>query len=42
VAANSGGIDIGALLGNIAGGGVGGALLTIVVGLLKRALTSRA
>lgn len=32
------GLDIGALLGNIAGSGVGGALLTAAVGFLKNML----
>jgi hypothetical protein len=31
------GLDIGSLLGNIAGSGVGGALLTYIVGLIKNA-----
>jgi NhaP-type Na+/H+ or K+/H+ antiporter len=42
VAANPGALTIGTLVGDIAGGAVGGALLAFVLGLLKRALTARA
>jgi hypothetical protein len=31
-------MDIGALLGNAAGGGIGGLVLTIIVGLIKNQL----
>jgi len=31
----SGGLDIGSLIGNVAGGGIGGAALTVISGLIK-------
>jgi hypothetical protein len=31
-----GGFDIGSLIGNVAGGGVGGAILMIIVGAIKQ------
>jgi hypothetical protein len=34
-AASSGGIDMSSILGNVAGGGVGGATLMAVIGLIK-------
>jgi hypothetical protein len=34
----AGGMDAGALLCNVVSGGVGGALLTVVIGLIKKAL----
>jgi uncharacterized membrane protein YeaQ/YmgE (transglycosylase-associated protein family) len=36
-AAAAGGMDIGALIGNIAGSGVGGAIVMIIVGMIKGA-----
>jgi hypothetical protein len=33
--ASSGGIDMSSILGNVAGGGVGGAILMAVIGLIK-------
>jgi hypothetical protein len=33
-----GGLDIGSIIGQIAGGGVGGAIIMIVVGLIKQAM----
>jgi hypothetical protein len=36
--AGGGGLDLGAVLGNIASGGVGGGLLMVVIGILKGAL----
>jgi hypothetical protein len=36
-----GGLDIGELLGHVAGGGAGGALLTIIVGLIKQMTAGR-
>lgn len=36
-AAEGAGIDIGSLLANIGGSGVGGAVLTLIVGLIKNA-----
>lgn len=35
--AESAGIDVGALLANIGGSGVGGAVLTLLIGMLKNA-----
>jgi hypothetical protein len=35
-AAGGGGFDIGALVGQIAGGGVGGAVVMVIVGLIKQ------
>ncbi|MES2817310.1 MAG: hypothetical protein V4720_20565 [Pseudomonadota bacterium] len=34
----AGGLDIGALVQSVAGGGVGGAILTAIAGMLKKAL----
>lgn len=34
-AAATGGMDIGSIVSNIAGGGVGGGILMIIVGLIK-------
>lgn len=39
--ANTGGFDLGSLLGNIGGGGVSGAILTLVVGLIKNAMDKK-
>jgi hypothetical protein len=39
--AGAGGLDIGALLGQVVGGGAGGAILTIVVGIVKSLMTGR-
>jgi hypothetical protein len=36
-AASSGGVDIGTALGNAAGGGITGAIVTVAVGLIKNA-----
>jgi hypothetical protein len=36
--APAGGFDIGSLIGQVAGGGVGGAVLMIIVGLIKQAV----
>lgn len=35
------GIDLASILGNIGGGGVGGAVLTLIVGLIKNAMDKR-
>jgi hypothetical protein len=40
-AAASSGFDIGGLIGSLAGGGIGGAVLTVIVGLLKNMLFKR-
>ena len=32
-------LDIGALVQSVAGGGIGGAVLTVIAGMLKKALT---
>lgn len=40
-AATSGGLDIATLLGSIGGGGVGGAVLTLIAGLIKNALDKK-
>jgi hypothetical protein len=40
--ATSGGFDIGAALGNLAGGGVTGAIVTVLVNLIKNALFKKA
>jgi hypothetical protein len=36
--ARAGGLDIGSLIGQIASGGVGGAVLMVIVGLIKQAV----
>ena len=36
--APAGGFDLGSLIGQVAGGGVGGAILMIIVGLIKQAV----
>src|SRR6266852_6462784 len=36
--AGAGGLDIGAIVGQVAAGGVGGAILLVIVGLIKRAM----
>ena len=41
-AASSGGFDIGAAAGNLAGGGITGAIVTVAVGLIKNALFKKA
>jgi hypothetical protein len=38
-AAAGGGIDIGSVLGQIVGGGAGGAILTVIAGLVKTVMT---
>jgi hypothetical protein len=38
-AAAGGGIDIGSVLGQIVGGGAGGAMLTVIAGLVKTVMT---
>jgi hypothetical protein len=37
-AAAAGGMDIGAIVQSVAGGGVGGAVLTAIIGFIKKAL----
>ena len=39
-AGGTGGLDIGALLGQIVGGGAGGAILTVIAGLVKSMMAS--
>ncbi len=39
--ASAGGFDIGALVAQVAGGGVGGAVLTAVVGAIKQAMAGQ-
>ena len=34
----AGGFDIGSLIGNVAGSGVGGAILMIIIGFIKKAM----
>jgi hypothetical protein len=41
-AASSGGMDMTSLIGNVAGGGVGGAILMAVVGLIKAQMSKTA
>ena len=41
-AAAAGGMDLGAILGNVGGGGIGGAILLIIVGLIKNAMNKSA
>jgi len=41
-AAGAGGLDIGSIVGQIASGGVGGAILLVIVGLIKRAMGGQA
>ena len=36
--ASEGGFDLGSLVGQVAGGGVGGAIVIIIVGLIKQAM----
>jgi hypothetical protein len=38
LAGGSGGLDIGALLGQIVGGGAGGVILTVIAGFVKSAM----
>jgi uncharacterized membrane protein YeaQ/YmgE (transglycosylase-associated protein family) len=38
LAAGAGGLDIGALVGQIAGGGAGGVILTVIAGIVKSAM----
>lgn len=38
-AAEGGGFDFGALIGQVVGGGVGGAVLTGIIGLIKNAMS---
>lgn len=40
-AADAGGIDLASILGSIGGGGVGGAVLTLIVGLIKNAIDKK-
>lgn len=40
-AAPAGGADVGALVAQFVGGGVGGAILQIVIGLIKNKMTAR-
>jgi hypothetical protein len=40
LAGTAGNMDIGALVGQVAGGGVAGAILTAIVGLLKNRLAA--
>ncbi|MBN1482477.1 hypothetical protein EH223_10570 [candidate division KSB1 bacterium] len=35
---SGGGLDIGSIIGNVASSGVGGAVLLVIVGLIKKAL----
>jgi hypothetical protein len=39
-AAAAGGLDMGSLVGNVAGGGIGGAALTVIAGLIKSKMAS--
>jgi hypothetical protein len=39
-AATAGGLDTGSLVGNVAGGGIGGAALTVIAGLIKSKMAS--
>ena len=38
VALASGDMDLGSIVGNVAGGGVGGAVLLAIIGIIKKAL----
>jgi hypothetical protein len=40
-AAGGGGLDVGALIGQIVGGGAGGAILTVIAGLVKSMMASQ-
>ena len=40
-AAAGGNLDVGAILGQIVGGGAGGAILTVIVGLVKSMMASQ-
>jgi hypothetical protein len=40
-AAAGGGLDIGSIVGQLVGGGAGGAVLTIIVGLLKNMMAGK-
>jgi hypothetical protein len=40
--AQYGSLDIGAILSQVVGGGVGGAVVTLVVGLIKNAISKKA
>jgi hypothetical protein len=41
LAGSAGGLDIGALLGQAVGGGVAGAVLTFIVGLIKNMMAGQ-
>ncbi len=40
-AAEGGGFDIGSIVGQLVGGGAGGAILTIIAGLLKNMMAGK-
>lgn len=40
--AEGGGLDLGAILGNVGSGGVGGAILMAVIGMIKKAMAKSA
>ncbi len=41
VATGSGGMDIASIIGSIAGGGVGGGVLMAIIGIVRRAMSSK-
>jgi hypothetical protein len=41
VGAQAGSLDIGSIIGNIAGSGVGGAILMAIIGLIKKAMATQ-
>jgi hypothetical protein len=38
--AQGGSLDIGSIIGNVAGSGVGGAILMMIIGFIKKAMAS--
>ena len=40
--AAAGGMDVGSIIGSLAGGGVGGAILMIIVGLIRKSMAKSA
>jgi hypothetical protein len=40
LAGSAGGVDVGALIGQAAGGGIAGAILTAIVGLIKNKMAA--
>jgi len=41
IGTGSGGVDVGSIVGDIASGGIGGGVLLVIVGLIKKAVTKK-